>query len=78
MDMLPLTLEVVEGKNHSNHLELGQSILARIDAPGWQLCEELTVASSLDPLLLWSKFSASYNVQEAMIKEIADELDSSV
>ncbi|KAE9398477.1 hypothetical protein BT96DRAFT_1031422 [Gymnopus androsaceus JB14] len=78
MDMLPLTLEVVEGKNHSDHLELGQSILARIDAPGWQLCEELTVASSLDPLLLWSKFSASYNVQEAMIKEIADELDSSV
>lgn len=60
------------------HFELGQAILSRIDGAGWQLPEGLSVVPSPDPLLLWSKFAVSYNVQEGMIKEISDELDSSV
>ncbi|KAJ3997600.1 IucC family-domain-containing protein [Lentinula boryana] len=81
MDMLPLTLEFVQKFHNENdtHFELEQALFARLTAPGWHLpAQSTTIVPSLDPLVLWDKFAKSYDVQENMSKEIAEELESSV
>ncbi|KAJ4474382.1 IucC family-domain-containing protein [Lentinula aciculospora] len=82
MDMVPLVLEIVEGipDPNSAHFELGQSLLTLLSGPGWQFpnAGSTTILPSPDPLVLWVKFAKSYDVQEEMIKEIAEEFESSV
>ncbi|KAJ3720377.1 IucC family-domain-containing protein [Lentinula raphanica] len=81
MDMLPLTLEVVQGVHDGAHIhfELGQALFARLEISGWQLdVHSHTIMPSPDPIVLWDKFAKSYDVQENMIKEIAEELESAV
>ncbi|KAF5390947.1 hypothetical protein D9757_003945 [Collybiopsis confluens] len=81
MDMLPLTLEVIERDSLSTdvfHRELGQALHTRLDAPGWQFSQGFAVEPSPDPVALWNKFAISHNVDESMMKEIAEEFESSV
>ncbi|KAL0581468.1 hypothetical protein V5O48_000622 [Marasmius crinis-equi] len=78
MDMLPLVLRVVDDVDTSEHLDLSKAFLTLLSGPGWSLPSSARLAPSKGPLALWYTFAEGYGVQDSMVKEIAEEFESSV
>ncbi|THU85116.1 hypothetical protein K435DRAFT_732522 [Dendrothele bispora CBS 962.96] len=79
LDMLALVFEVEEnGIPMAEHADLSKALLSKLSGPGWSLSSSTSLVASKDPLSLWYKFAKSFHVEEAMIKDIADEFESAV
>ncbi|KAF7327459.1 hypothetical protein MKEN_00324200 [Mycena kentingensis (nom. inval.)] len=79
MDMLPLVLEFVgDASPTSQAAELATSVLKALTGPGWDLSGAPPLVSLRSPLLLWESFARSMNIQDAVIKDITAEFETSV
>ncbi|KAJ7056635.1 IucC family-domain-containing protein [Mycena amicta] len=79
MDMLPLVFEFTDEAGLSNeHAGLATVVLKSLTGPGWDLSGAPPLMPLRSPLLLWETFGRSMNIQEAVIKDITDEFETSV
>ncbi|KAJ7039619.1 hypothetical protein C8F04DRAFT_1085908 [Mycena alexandri] len=79
MDMLPLVLEFgSDASTPSEHATLAAAIVKAITGPGWNLSDASPLVVLRSPLPLWERFGRSMKIQEAILKDITAEFESSV
>ncbi|KAF5366545.1 hypothetical protein D9758_008969 [Tetrapyrgos nigripes] len=83
LDMVAVVFEIQQGEDGDTEVPLIKAILTNLsNRPGWDLSglssSSLSFVPSKSPLSIWNKFAKSFNVEEEMVKSIAEEFDSSV
>ncbi|KAK7032832.1 IucC family-domain-containing protein [Favolaschia claudopus] len=79
MDMLPIVFEFTqEAEESSEHAPLATAILKSMTAPGWDISSAPPLVPLRSPLLMWEAFGRSMKVQEAILKDITAEFESSI
>lgn len=59
-------------------IDLSETILNVLSGPGWIIPKSTQLFTSRGPVSLWEKFGTSVGLQDALLKEISAEFDSSV
>ncbi|KAF8896585.1 hypothetical protein BD779DRAFT_1496720 [Infundibulicybe gibba] len=60
------------------HADLIQSIIRILSGPGWTISKSIQLRTSKSPLQLWEKFASSIHLSATMVRDISEELISSV
>jgi hypothetical protein len=58
--------------------DLCATILDTLSGPGWEISEATQLYTSGTPISLWNKFGASIGLNDALLKEISAEFESSI
>lgn len=81
LDMMPVVFEVDPSGTRppdTESIDLSETILNVLSGPGWIIPKSTQLFTSRGPVSLWEKFGTSVGLQDALLKEISAEFDSSV
>jgi hypothetical protein len=75
---LSLRLSCQSHRPFSQHIDLSATILDVLSGSGWVISKSTQLFTSRAPVSLWEKFAMSVGLQDALLKDIATEFESSV